>query len=495
MGKKAFRTSGIPLLVLGVNDMAERLVREFANQSRWKVVGLLDNSSRRLGRDIHGVRVIELIKQVGQHARQRDVDHVLLAIPSNQVGLRRRAMQVAAAAGLRVLTPPSFEELLTGKVAITQLKDVEVEDLLGRTPVRLESAEVTHLIKGRTVLVTGAGGSIGSELARQIAHFNPRQLVLLDTSEFALFQVEQHFQRLFPSLTIVCATGDVKDKARIADLMSRYKPDIVFHAAAYKHVPLMESENAWEAIRNNVFGTYVAARAAIDAKVDKFVLVSTDKAVNPTNVMGASKRLAEMVVQGLQEGAATRFITVRFGNVLGSAGSVAPKFREQIAQGGPVTVTHPEVTRFFMSIPEASQLVLRAGAMGNSGEVYVLDIGSPVKIVDLAREMIRLSGLTEEDIPIVFTGMRPGEKLYEEVLASDELTLPTPHPKLRIARARSTEAGQLDRIVSWISQSRTQSDEAVKAMLRELVVEYMPAENSRPEPISAPTPLRIVVNR
>lgn len=497
--KPIARSQGAALLVLGVNDLAERLVRELGTQAQWSVVGLLDTDRRRLGRDIHGVRVLGHIRDVARIARERNVEHVVLAIPNSLHGPRKRAMRLATSAGLHVLSAPNLEEILTGRATITQLKDLDIEDLLGRAPVSIEHANVHRMILDKTILVTGAGGSIGSELVRQIARYQPARVVFFDISEYSLFRIEQDFGRLFPSIPVACLTGDVKDGARVADVLSRYRPEIVFHAAAYKHVPLMEAENAWEAIRNNVLGTYVLAGAAIQAKVEKFVLISTDKAVNPTNVMGASKRLAEMVCQGLQRGASpTQFVTVRFGNVLGSAGSVVPKFREQIAQGGPITVTHPEVTRFFMSIPEASQLVLLAGAVGQSGEVYVLDMGSPVKIVDLARQMIQLSGLSEADIGIVFTGMRPGEKLYEELLANDEHTLTTPHPKLRIARARATDAESLDRIASWVTDASPKSAEEVRETLRSLVEEYTPADfqsSERQVAAKATPPLRIVVNR
>jgi FlaA1/EpsC-like NDP-sugar epimerase len=321
-------------------------------------------------------------------------------------------------------------------------------------------------------MVTGAGGSIGSELARQIARFEPRQLVMFEQNEFALYTIEQEFAASHPRVPATCAIGDVKDAARVEHVIRTHKPSVIFHAAAYKHVPLMEKENAWQALLNNVSGTHAIARAAAAAGVEKFVFVSTDKAVNPTSVMGASKRLAEMVCQALQQPGGTRFVMVRFGNVLGSTGSVIPRFREQIAQGGPVTVTHPEITRYFMSIPEAAQLVLQAGLMGQGGEIFALDMGEPVRIVDLARDMIRLSGLTEDDIKIVFTGLRPGEKLFEEVLADGEQTLATPHPKVRIARARSVDGGWLDALIAWLQQTGAPEDREVRSALARWVPEY-----------------------
>ncbi len=291
--------------------------------------------------------------------------------------------------------------------------------------------------------------------------------------------MEQELKQIFPSLNFVCIVGDVRDAARVDEVLQYHRPASVFHAAAYKHVPMMEQNNAWQAIRNNVLGTWTVARAAQQHGVAKFVMISTDKAVNPTNVMGASKRLAELVCQALQSSGATRFVMVRFGNVLGSTGSVIPKFRTQIAQGGPITVTHPDITRYFMSIPEAAQLVLQAGLMGQGGEIFVLEMGEPVKIVDLAKELIRLSGLTEDDIKIEFSGLRPGEKLYEELLADSEQTLPTPHPKLRIAQANLSDSAWLERLLAWTAAT-TKPDTEVRANLAEWLPEYQPYSETEP---------------
>jgi FlaA1/EpsC-like NDP-sugar epimerase len=324
-------------------------------------------------------------------------------------------------------------------------------------------------------MVTGAGGSIGSELARQVARFKPERLVLFELNEYALYCVEQEFASAKESTAIAPVIGDVRNPSRVQAVFSRFRPAVVFHAAAYKHVPLMEIDNAWEATQNNVLGTLQLARAARDSGVEKFVLISTDKAVNPTNVMGATKRLSELVCQSLQRPGGTRFVVVRFGNVLGSTGSVIPKFREQITRGGPLTVTHPEVTRYFMSIPEAAQLVLQAGLMGNGGEIFVLEMGEPIRIADLARDMIRLSGFSEDDIKIQFTGLRPGEKLHEELLSDSESTLPTPHPKLRIARARAAFGEDwLAEIESWLLRRRCPDDEEVRLELGRRVPEYRP---------------------
>ena len=422
---------------------------------------------------LNDVRVLGRLDEVGRWAKQLEAKHAIVALPSAAAFIRRRVVEIATRAGLNVLTVPSFDDLLSGKVTVSQVRRVELDDLLGRDPVTLDTAGLQQLLTGKAVMVTGAGGSIGAELCRQISRFQPQRLIFFELSEFALYRLEQEFRERFPAIPIVCAIGDVKNQSRVAQVLKEHAPSIVFHAAAYKHVPLMETENAWEAVVNNAWGTHCIATAAIAAGVEKFVMVSTDKAVNPTNVMGASKRLAEMICQLLQRPAGTRFVMVRFGNVLGSAGSVVPKFHEQIARGGPITVTHPEITRYFMSIPEAAQLVLQAGLMGGGGEIFVLDMGEPVKIIDLARDLIRLSGFTEDDIKIVFTGLRPGEKLYEELLADDERTLPTPHPKLRIAQARPVAPEFLEEMSIWLKQRHPVSDEEVRLALRHWLPEYL----------------------
>jgi len=333
------------------------------------------------------------------------------------------------------------------------------------------------LLSDKVVLVTGAGGSIGSELCRQIARFTPKKLALFESNEFALYNIEQELSQEYPQLELVYLVGDVRDAARLDQVFAEYRPSVVFHAAAYKHVPLMEHRNAWQAVRNNVFGTWQVARCAQKHGVEKFVMISTDKAVNPANVMGSTKRMAEIICQGLQADNGTRFVIVRFGNVLGSNGSVIPKFRDQIAKGGPLTVTHPEITRYFMSIPEAAQLVMQAGYMGQGGEIFVLDMGEPVKILDLARDLIRFSGLSEEDIHIEFCGLRSGEKLYEELLADDENTLPTPHPKLRIAKARPVVRAELQALLAWVGEDKANSDEEVRQHIQQWVPEYTPTLN------------------
>lgn len=474
----AIKLHGEPVLVLGAGDAAASLAKELARSGDWRLVGFLDDNSERHGRTLNGIRVLGGLSSLPEWVERLGVQQVIIAMPSSSHQQRKRAVQLCNTAKVKALTVPSFDDLMSGKVAVSQLRAVELDDLLGRDPVHLDDAGLHGLLTGKTVMVTGAGGSIGSELCRQIARFSPARLVLFEQSEFALYTIEQELQQVFPVLDFVCLVGDVRDAARVDEVMQQHQPVALFHAAAYKHVPLMEQHNAWQAIRNNVLGTWVVARAAQRHGIDKFVMISTDKAVNPTNVMGTSKRLAEMVCQALQTSGTTRFVMVRFGNVLGSTGSVIPKFREQIAQGGPITVTHPEITRFFMSIPEAAQLVLQAGLMGQGGEIFVLDMGEPVKIVDLAKDLIRLSGFAEEDIRIEFTGLRPGEKLYEELLADGEHTLPTPHPKLRIAQARQADAAWLERLLEWVS-AQSMPDEQVRTALRDWVPEYRPSPDAK----------------
>ncbi|MEO6146894.1 MAG: nucleoside-diphosphate sugar epimerase/dehydratase [Sulfuriferula sp.] len=468
------QTEREPLLVMGAGSAAASLVRELSQSREWRVIGLLDNTATKLGRDIHGVPVLGTLDSLPGHASKLGVKHAVIAMPSAPHAVRRRAAQLCNEAGVTALTVPAFEDLVSGKVTVSSLRKIELDDLLGRDPVQLDDAGLHSLLWNQVVMVSGAGGSIGSELARQIARYQPQLLILFELSEFALYQIEEEFSTRFAGVPILCIIGDVKNRAILDDLMQRHCPAVVFHAAAYKHVPLMEQQNAWQALQNNVLGTYTLASVAQAHGVAKFVLISTDKAVNPTNVMGTSKRSAEMVCQSLQQTTGTRFISVRFGNVLGSSGSVIPKFQEQIARGGPITVTHPDITRYFMSIPEACQLVLQAGLMGTGGEIFVLDMGEPVKIADLARDMIRLSGYTEQDIRIVYSGLRPGEKLFEELLADDEHTLPTPHPKLRIAQARSVDAEWLTAALDWLMQDGVVAEAEVKQKLLEWVPEYTP---------------------
>lgn len=474
---RKFRINGEPVLVLGASDAAVGLSKELARSRDWRLVGFLDDNIKNHGRTLNGIKVLGALDSLPRWVERMGVKQAIIAMPLASHQMRKRAIEICNQANVRVLTVPSFDDLLSGRVAISQLRAVELDELLGRDSVQLNTAGLHELFSNKTVLVTGAGGSIGSELCRQIMHFKPHTLVMFELNEFSLYNMEQELAEKLDGPNIVYLIGDVRDASRLDQVFSEYKPAVIFHAAAYKHVPLMEQHNAWQAIRNNVLGTWTVATAAQRHNAEKFVLISTDKAVNPTNVMGASKRLAEMVCQGLQQSDKTRFIMVRFGNVLGSTGSVIPKFREQIAKGGPITVTHPEITRYFMSIPEAAQLVLQASLMGTGGEIFVLDMGKPVKIVDLANDLIRLSGLDKDDIRIEFTGLRLGEKLYEEPLADNEFTLPTPHKKLRIAQAREVDAIWLKNLLTWFSTHTAQEDTEVKRALSEWVPEYCPNSN------------------
>ena len=466
---------GKPVVVLGAGSAGASLARELSRSSEWRLVGLLDDDVAKQGREIYGYKVLGPISELPQLAEALKTEYAIIAIPSASVEAQRRVATLCVRAGVRAMVLPALTALTQGQAFLSRVRQIDLEDLLGRDPVKIDTPHVEALLRNRVVMVTGAGGSIGSELCRQILRFEPAQLIAFDLSEYAMYKLTEELHDRFPGLPVVPVIGDAKDSLLLDQVMSRHAPHIVFHAAAYKHVPLMEEQNAWQAVRNNVLGTYRVARAAIRHDVKHFVLISTDKAVNPTNVMGASKRLAEMACQALQQTSTrTQFETVRFGNVLGSAGSVIPKFQQQIAKGGPVTVTHPEITRFFMTIPEASQLVLQASSMGRGGEIFILDMGEPVKIVDLARDLIRLYGFSEEHIRIVFTGLRPGEKLYEELLADDETTTRTPHPKLRIAQAREVPDNLLDELLPWLMQHRVLADDEVRRDLRRWVPEYQP---------------------
>jgi FlaA1/EpsC-like NDP-sugar epimerase len=471
-------------LVLGAGEAARMLIAGLHRQG-WTVLGLFDDDPAKQHARIGSVPVLGPLAQLPAQARRGAATHVIVALPSASGVQRRRALDIAAATRLPVLTVPSARELAEGRARVERLRDIEPDDLLGREPVVLDEAGIAMTLRGKVVLITGAGGSIGSELCRQVARFDPARLVLVELSEFNLYSIEQELTASFPALELVRLIGDVKDLAQLRAIFTGWRPHVVFHAAAYKHVPLMEEHNAAAALRNNTLGTYHAALAAAEVGAERFVLISTDKAVNPTNVMGATKRAAEMVVSSLAAAhPGTRFMAVRFGNVLGSSGSVIPKFKEQIARGGPVTVTHPDIIRYFMTIPEAARLVLQAAAIGESGQVLVLDMGAPVKVVDLARDLIRMSGHAPEEIAIEFTGLRPGEKLFEELLADADDTLPTAVPRLRVARLKPGPPPE--RLFAWLAECRRarcgDHGEEVRQFLRQVVVEYRPAGGQSPRP-------------
>jgi FlaA1/EpsC-like NDP-sugar epimerase len=478
---------GEPVLIIGAGEAGAHLAKDLARSRQWRVVGLLDDDRAKQGRLLRNVSVLGPISELAAWSERFGVHKVIIALPSSNHVVRRRVAELCAAAGVEALTVPSYEDLISGRSALTTIRNVELDDLLGRDPVVLDSAGLGEWLGNRVVMVTGAGGSIGAELTRQIARFRPARVVLFDISEAALYEIQTALGDEFPQLPLATVVGDVKHEALVDEVLARERPSVIFHAGAYKHVPLMEETNAWAAVRNNAWGTWVLARAAVAAKVEKFVLVSSDKAVNPTNVMGATKRLAEIVCQSLQ-GRGTQFVLVRFGNVFGSAGSVIPRFREQIARGGPVTVTHPEITRYFMSLSEATQLLLQAGLQGRGGEILVLDMGEPVRIVDLARDLIKLSGADPDKIAVVFTGLRPGEKLFEELLAPEEATKPTTHPKLRIAQAREVNRDFVGQMVTWCESDRAADDAEVRARLKAWIPEYMPPAGAPIMPIPTEAP-------
>ena len=470
------------ILILGAGRSGETVLREIIGAGeRQEVVGFLDDDPDRWHNRIHGVEVLGGTADVLRIAKEFGVEEILIAIPGAPPKEIRRIVESCQGASITFRTIPSVSDLIEGRVEVRQIRSVSIEDLLGRDPVELDTTAIGNVLKNRRIAITGAGGSIGSEMCRQIALFHPQRLILIEQAENNLFEIDRELRAAYPELDIVPCVADICDGARIRRIFALEKPSAVFHAAAHKHVPMMES-NPGEAVKNNVVGTQIVADAAVEARVEKVVMISTDKAVNPTSIMGCTKRVAELYVQQLSARSRTQFVTVRFGNVLGSSGSVVPIFRRQIAAGGPVTVTHPEMKRYFMTIPEAAQLVLQAGAMGNGGEIYVLDMGDPVKIVDLARDMIVLSGLRPgSDIEITFTGMRPGEKLFEELSIEGEDISATSHPKIGIWRHRPENWERLCAgVEQLIAAADTGSREEVVAPLRCLVPEFQPENVALP---------------
>jgi FlaA1/EpsC-like NDP-sugar epimerase len=464
-------------LIYGAGDAGVILLREIRNNPRlaYNVCGFIDDRSEKLGVLISGVPVLSRGEQVGAMVKQHRVEIILIAIPSASGTQMTRILELCHAARVECKTVPGLGEIIEGQGLVGQIREVAVEDLLGRVPVRLDEKQIRGRIANRMVLVTGAAGSIGSELCRQIARFGPTGIVGLEIAESPLFEIDRELNAAFPQVPFYPEIGSVQNRARLDEVLSRYQPALVYHAAAYKHVPLMET-HVFEAVENNVLGTYNVAMAALDHGVEDFVMISSDKAVRPTNVMGATKRLAELLLLGLQNGG-TQFVTVRFGNVLGSSGSVIPIFRKQILAGGPVTVTHPEMRRFFMTIPEACQLVLQASAIGKGGQICVLDMGQPVKIVDLARNLILLSGLKpDEDIQVEFTGIRPGEKMYEELSSLVENTVPTDHDKIRIFIGNGVPDADVHDWVDSLCHTCVSRDISQLILaIKELVLDYNPS--------------------
>jgi FlaA1/EpsC-like NDP-sugar epimerase len=469
------------VLICGAGDAGETVLRELLRLRReaYECVGLLDDDVPELFGRIHDVEIIGRTHEIREICERYGVEEVLIALPHASPRTIRALVERCEGTGVRFRTIPAMSDVIEGRVQVSQIRDVDIADLLGRQAVQLEVERVADELRAKRVLVTGAGGSIGSEMCRQIASFGPERLILLERAENNLFEIDRELRGRFPGLDVVPCVADISDQSRLNAIFEREKPVVVFHAAAHKHVPMMEI-NPGEAIKNNIAGTAAVANATLDVAALKMVMISTDKAVNPTSIMGCTKRVAEMYIQSLSGRGVTQFVTVRFGNVLGSSGSVVPIFKKQIAEGGPVTVTHPDMTRYFMTITEAAQLVLQAGVMGKGGEIYVLHMGEPVRIVDLARDMITLSGLRPGiDIEVVFTGKRPGEKLYEELSNEGEHIGDTAHPKIGIWKHRPADFDGIRRGIERLTAMADTCDaDQVRAELKRIVPEYDPANGA-----------------
>ncbi len=440
---------------------------------KYKVIGFIDDDVKKKGRSLEGA-FIYAPARMEELARDYEVETVIISIANISAQKRNEIVEACLKAEVKVLSVPPVSRWINGELSFNQLKTINIESLLQRDPIRLDLDLIQEQLEGKTILVTGAAGSIGGELARQMMRFHPQLVILLDQAESPLYDMEMELLDMYPGGAFEVVIGDVRSRERMNNVFRTFKPQVVYHAAAYKHVPMMEN-NPSESVMTNVLGTKNVSDLSVEYSVEKFVMVSTDKAVNPTNVMGASKRIAEIYIQSLNRKSTTRFITTRFGNVLGSNGSVIPRFKKQIEEGGPVTITHPDITRYFMTIPEACQLVLEAGCMGQGGEIFVFDMGKSVKIVDLARKMIRLSGLTEgKDIQIIYTGLRPGEKLYEELLADTENTLPTHHPQILIGKVKEYDYQPVSKNVKQLIELfNTQNNREIVALMKEIVPEYV----------------------
>ena len=462
------------VLIIGAGDAGAMLLREIERYhiANRQVVGFIDDDKNKTGKILLGVKVLGTRNELVKIAAEKGIDEIIIAMPSVKGKEIKAIISICKQTNCKLTILPGLYEIIEGKVSISQLRPVDIEDLLGRDPVKLDTTAVREYLAGKIVLITGAGGSIGSEIVRQVAKMQPKKLLLLGKGENSIYEITQELKINCPEVKTVPIIADIRDKERIKAIMDYFEPQVVFHAAAHKHVPLMEYQPA-EAVRNNILGTKVVADEAAAHNVETFVMISTDKAVNPTSVMGCTKRVAEMYVQSMNKNSGTRFVAVRFGNVLGSRGSVIPLFKKQIAKGGPVTVTHPDMKRYFMTIPEASQLVLQAGAMAKGGEVFVLDMGEPVRIYDLAKDLITLSGLIpDKDIEIKITGLRPGEKLFEELLSAEDGTEKTMHKKIFTARIKEIDKAGLDNEISKILEIT--DGEKVVAALQKIVPTYTP---------------------
>ena len=474
------------LLIIGAGMGAREIIIAIKNNMRdkYNIVGIIDDDISKINHYILGIKVLGTRYDIPKIAKEKNVDLIFFAINKIDAVSRRKILEICQETGVKTRVLPTTEEVINKQGAMNSLRDVQIEDLLGRDPVHLDNKNINSLIKNKTVLVTGGGGSIGSELCRQIVKYDPKRLVILDIYENNLYDIEMELRAEYPKLNLEAIVASVRDKARLNNVFETYKPEIVFHAAAHKHVPLME-KSPLEAIHNNVFGTYNVVNCADEYGVEKFVLISTDKAVNPTNIMGASKRVCEMIVQAKNKVSKTEYAAVRFGNVLGSNGSVIPLFKKQIERGGPVTVTHKDITRFFMTIPEAVQLILQAVTYAKGGEIFVLDMGEPVKIYDLAVSLIKLLGYEPNvDIPIEITGLRPGEKLYEEILMSEEGLTSTKHNKIFISKPMHMEMTELEEklnILKELEYNEKYSNENIKNVMKEVIPTYREPEEVNKE--------------
>ena len=481
--KKARQSPDKRLLIIGAGNCGEKILREIQDnpQLQYRVVGFLDDNPNKIGRRIHGVPVKAMLGDLSFIAEKTEADELLIAIPSATADEMRRIVSLCKQSGVRFKTVPSYGELIGGRVTMKTVREVAYRDLIGRETVKLDEQLIEKYIRGQRVMVTGAGGSIGSELCRQICRFNPQKLILFERAESPLFEIDLELRHTCEDLEILPILGDIQDRDHLRKTFDDLMPQTVFHAAAYKHVPMLEIQ-PWKAIENNILGTMNLVDFSNEFQIERFVLVSTDKAVRPANVMGASKRVAEMITlnRNYCASSSTRFMAVRFGNVVGSVGSVVPLFKKQIESGGPVTVTHPDVNRYFMTIREASQLILQSASMGQGGEIYILDMGTPVKIVDMARDLIRLSGFEPDvDIKIEFIGLRPGEKLYEELITDDENAKPTLHPKILMLKGGVCDLEMLNgRIRELADLSRLHEPERIRSKLQEIVSDYTPSNIS-----------------
>lgn len=467
------------LLIIGAGDCGEQICREIRDNPKlkYKIVGFIDDAPEKRNKQMHGISVYGTTDDLEIICKKLKVEEILIAISSKTSLQMREIVSRCKATGLPYKTLPGMGELINGEVTVNAIREVDYRDLLGRGVVNLEEDRIGAYLKDARVLVTGAGGSIGSELCRQICRFRPSSINLMDRAESSLYEIEMELKRDYPYIKIIPKLADIRDRSQLTFAFKSFRPQVVFHAAAYKHVPMMEIQ-PWKAVRNNIVGTRNVVDISKEFHVNRFVLVSTDKAVRPTNVMGASKRAAELIVQGQNgvENSDRHFMTVRFGNVVGSVGSVVPLFKRQIANGGPVTVTHPEVTRYFMTIPEACQLILQAGAMGKGGEIFILDMGTPIKIIEMARDLIKLSGFEPDiDIKIEYTGLRPGEKLYEELITDGEGIIPTRHKKIMVLKGQPYDQDLLNEQIDNLSKlAYLQNSEGIRTMLCEIVPEYCP---------------------